>query len=243
MEENVRSRAFIEKLLRHPAFHPFLEDLSRDPAITEPAVPAVPTSTIKDELSPNQSQQSSPQIGGQSDSMDGSSQRSSGRTVRMSGNPWPMPNMDMASFEPPQVFAVFDIPSVPSSVLEQGSLSGKDDAPLPISFDGSEKRDYPVIEVPPMELSDKIAPKFTDTSCDPEFSLYDSSPTFHIAKQRSKSSVHDSNMNEKSQILLFVHGINTDEMSMKRFAEMCARLDPVCSRIKALTANLDDFRL
>ena len=30
MEENARSRAFIERLLRHQAFTPFLEELSRD---------------------------------------------------------------------------------------------------------------------------------------------------------------------------------------------------------------------
>ena len=40
MEENARSRAFIERLLRHQAFGPFLDELSRDPALTEPAKPA-----------------------------------------------------------------------------------------------------------------------------------------------------------------------------------------------------------
>ena len=33
MEENARSRAFIERLLRHQAFTPFLEELSRDESL------------------------------------------------------------------------------------------------------------------------------------------------------------------------------------------------------------------
>ena len=37
MEENARSRAFIERLLRHQAFTPFLEELSRDESLQSKA--------------------------------------------------------------------------------------------------------------------------------------------------------------------------------------------------------------
>jgi len=47
MEENARSRAFIERLLRHQAFTPFLEELSRDESLeakpTMSSLSAAPT--------------------------------------------------------------------------------------------------------------------------------------------------------------------------------------------------------
>ena len=49
-QENARSRAFIEKVLRHPAFHPFLEDLSSEAAAMQ--VPAQLTaSPVADDVS------------------------------------------------------------------------------------------------------------------------------------------------------------------------------------------------
>ena len=97
MEENARSREFIERLLRHPAFHPFLDDLSRDPAIAEAASQKV-SSKSKDGRSVNHNSDAVPQIQDRLSHDESPSKGSSEAKESLSGNPWPVPDMDIGTF-------------------------------------------------------------------------------------------------------------------------------------------------
>ncbi|KAL0259337.1 hypothetical protein SLS55_005073 [Diplodia seriata] len=170
MEENARSRAFIERLLRHQAFGPFLDELSRDPALMEPAKPA------------SAPQQPAPQMIKQS------SQNNSQMGMSMipeQPNNMAFDNMNYSfnagfNFGQPQVFAVLEVPEGPANPFDIETLSGKGSSTFsPVEEIKEIKPDYPVIERAQIEgekPTEVVAETEEVDDGNPDFALYYNSP-------------------------------------------------------------------
>lgn len=233
MEENVRSRAFIEKLLRHPAFTPFLEELSRDESLQQTKPPA----------------QMAPRVPAPKDPSPFAAPQQEDLTVGMAmipepqidlsalnlNNNWGVPSTGFG-FSQPQVFAVTEVPEGPANPVDVNVLSGKsEDALLPAlpsieeeQAESSElKYDFPIIERREVQMSERSpAPQAKRTDADiafdndPAFTLYAPAPT----------PAHSS-----SAPIAF----DNDEDAEQALERMFARAERVYGRMQHLTSHLD----
>lgn len=259
MEENARSRAFIERLLRHQAFTPFLEELSREEGIdVKPVMSSLssasttPTpATARKDVNPYQNQQfggmpsqpNNPQIGMTlipETPLDMS-------LLNLSSNSWNT-NSNVGSFNyQPRVFAVTELPAGPVNPIDTDALSGKgfgsifaaeDDSPVEPA-----KPDFPVIERP-METK-PVQVEIEEEDEDPEFDLYRSSSSTSASVAAAPYEQHESLFGaanpEKvfAHFELFISEESADERLMARFERQCAKMDRLCERIDALTSFLD----
>jgi hypothetical protein len=257
MEENARSRAFIERLLRHQAFTPFLEELSRDESLeakpTMSSLSSTPTPTpapARKDVNPYQNQQfgsmsqpENPQIGMAlipETQLDLS-------MLNLNTNNWAMNNMNSFNYQQPQVFAVLELPEGPSSPLDTQAMSGKGFEAFAVEEPVIEevKHDYPVIERPIQ--SEKTVPAEVDEDDDaPEFDLYRSSPSKSVSTS-TESSIenHEPLFGDAAPEKVFAHFelFVSDEADnqrlMERFERMCASMEPAFQRIQAMTSHLD----
>lgn len=249
MEENARSRAFIERLLRHQAFTPFLEELSRDESLD--AKPAVAT------LSGSTTPTPAP-VRTQGQQFSGLAQPQVGMTLvpetpldmsmlNLNSN-WPMNNGNSSfNYQQPQVFAVTELPAGPVNPLDMDVISGKGYSSIfAVEDDASSeevKADYPVVEraMP----SEKPAPVEIEEE-DPEFDLYNSAPTPSASAPATTSiESHDSLFGDIDAEKVFAHfrlqisDEVVDELKMARFQRQCARMEASLARIEAYTSHLD----
>ncbi|KAF2740840.1 hypothetical protein EJ04DRAFT_558807 [Polyplosphaeria fusca] len=253
MEENARSRAFIERLLRHQAFTPFLEELSRDESLqakpTMGSLSSTPTPAApRKDLNPYQSQQfnmsqpENPQIGMAlipETPLDLSA-------LNLNNNNWGV-NMNGFNYQQPQVFAVLEVPEGPVNPIDTEALSGKgfqafaDEEP---SVD-EVKPDYPIIERP-VESQSSSPVEVEEEDDDPEFDLYRSSPAPSTANTpaaplENHESLFGAANPEKvfAHFELFVSDEGENQRLMDRFERMCAAMEPVYQRIEAMTSHLE----
>ena len=241
MEENARSREFIEKLLRHPAFHPFLDDLSRDPAIAEAASQNLASSNSNADQSPSRSSKPVPQIN-DGISHEGPSRSSSEIKVPLRGNPWPVPDMDIGNFESPRIFAVLDLPHIERPLPEEHSLFDKDGI---LSFHTEfepEKNVLDVMNTPAMDLSEKSGSIIANDAKGPGFDLYDdeasaSSNPGHFSQSVSYVSKFTVEVITPHNSQFFNNHIN--DPSFDRIRRICTRMDPVYARIQSMTTHLE----
>lgn len=254
MEENARSRAFIERLLRHQAFTPFLEELSRDETLdAKPAMPTLSGSTtptpapVRKDAGSFQGQQfgamSQPQVGMTlvpEAPIDMS-------MLNLNSNSWAMNNGNSSfNYQQPQVFSVTELPAGPTNPLDMDVVSGKgyssifaaeDDVPVE-----QVKADYPVVDrVLPAE---KPAPVEAEDDEDPEFDLYNSAPaSTSVAPStlESHESLFGDIPSEKvlAHFQLQISDEVADELKMARFQRQCAKMEAVFERVAALTSHLD----
>jgi hypothetical protein len=261
MEENARSRAFIERLLRHQAFTPFLEELSREEGIdAKPAMSTLSSASttptpapVRKDPNPYQNQQfggissqaNNPQIGMTlipETHLDIS-------MLNLNSNNWGANNLASFNYSQPQVFSVTELPAGPVNPIDTEALSGKgfssifaaeDDSPVE-----SVKPDFPVIERP---IESKPAPVEVDEEDDdPEFDLYRSTPTSVVSATATvtPSEQHESLFGainpEKvfAHFELFISDDAADERLMAKFEKQCAKMDRLCERIEAMTSHLD----
>jgi bZIP-type transcription factor MBZ1 len=260
MEENARSRAFIERLLRHQAFTPFLEELSRDeslqqkPAMTTlSSTPTPAPAAARPDMSSFQTQQ----FGGMSQPEN----TQIGMTLipetqldlsmlnitNSNNNNWGMNNnMNSFNFQQPQVFAVMELPEGPAHPIDTEALSGKGHS----SFFTEEespvdeiKPDFPIVQRP-IESTTTID-NVEEEDDDPEFDLYRSSPastsTIVAAPLENHESLFGAASPEKvfAHFELFVSTETDDQLLMEQFEKMCAATEPAMQRIQALTSHLD----
>jgi hypothetical protein len=259
MEENARSRAFIERLLRHQAFTPFLEELSREEGIdSKPAMSSLSSASTtptpapaRKDLNPYQNQQfgsmssqsNNPQIGMTlipETPLDIS-------VLNLNSSSWGANNMASFNYQQPQVFAVTELPQGPVNPIDTEALSGKgfssifaaeDDSPIE-----SVKPDFPVIEHP-VEPSHALV-EAEEEDDDPEFDLYRSSPVASTPISVTPLEEHESLFGaanpEKAfaHFELFISNDAADELLMARFEKQCAKMDRICERIDVMTAHLD----
>lgn len=249
MEENARSRAFIERLLRHQAFTPFLEELSREENLeTKPAMATLSGSTTPTPAPARQNQQfsamSQPQVGMTlvpETPLDMS-------LLNLNSNTWAM-NDGSSSFnyQQPQVFAVTELPVGPTNPLDMDVLSGKGYTSIFAAEDDvsneQEKVDYPIVErVMPSERPAVIE---SEEDEDPEFDLYNSAPVSTPAAAVPSVEDHESFFGEVNAEKVFAHfqlqfaDEVADELKMARFQRQCARMEAVFERVVVFTSHLD----
>jgi hypothetical protein len=259
MEENARSRAFIERLLRHQAFTPFLEELSRDESLDmKPAMQPLSSSTTptpaptRKEVNSFQGQQfggmsqpENPQIGMAlipETPLDMS-------MLNLNAQPnWGMNNMNSFNYQQPQVFAVLELPEGPSAPIDTEALSGKGHSTIFAEEDDSPieevKPDFPVIQRPIESQSAPVEAEEEDEN--PEFDLYRSAPapsaaTVSAAPLENHESLFGDANPEKvfAHFELFVSDEASNQALLDRFERMCAAMEPAFQRIQAMTSHLD----
>ncbi|KAF2642002.1 hypothetical protein P280DRAFT_468480, partial [Massarina eburnea CBS 473.64] len=250
MEENARSRAFIERLLRHQAFTPFLEELSRDESLqSKPVMATTPAPTpVRNQSSMHQSQQ----FGGMPSQPEN---RHIGMALipetpldmsmlNLNGNSWSMNNSRSPfNYQQPQVFAVLELPEGPINPIDSEVLSGKGYSSIFHAEDDSPadtvKADYPVIERPVESAAPAEAAEDEDE--DPEFALYSSSsvPATTSTPEHHENLFGDVNPEKVfAHFELFISDGAADERLMARFERQCARMNQCYERISALTSHL-----
>jgi len=254
MEENARSRAFIERLLRHQAFTPFLEELSRDESLDAKPTMAALSSTpapapapVRKDANPYQNQQY----------MSQSEQTHIGMTLvpetpldmsmlNLGTQNWGMNNMNSFNYQQPQVFSVMELPAGPAAPLDIQALSGKGQSFFSQQEATTEeaKPDYPIIQRP-IESAKAAPVEVEEEDDDPEFDLYRSSPTFTAPTPSAALENHEPIFGDISpekafaHIELFVTDEAADQQLMERFERMCASMETSMQRIDALTSHLD----
>jgi len=265
MEENARSRAFIERLLRHQAFTPFLEDLSREESLdSKPAMSSLSSATAPT-VAPARKNVNLYQ-GHQFEGMSQSENPQIGMALIPetpldlsilninNSNSWSRNSVNSFNFQQPQVFAVIDLPEGPTSPIDTEALSGKgfssfveENSPIEVV-----KHDFPVLERPLdfeemfVEGEDKEEQQVDDLDDDPEFDLYRSTPASSVsspdsAPLDSQEPIFGTMNPEKvsAHFELFI----SDEAEIQRLSErlerMCAAMEPVYQRIQAMTSHLD----
>lgn len=259
MEENARSRAFIERLLRHQAFTPFLEELSRDeslqskstmPALSSTSTTPTPAPARKDvNMYQNQqfggmSQPENPQIGMAlipETPLDIS-------MLNLNSNNWGVNNMNsFNNYQQPQVFAVTELPEGPANPIDTEALTGKGFSSVFAAEDDSPvdevKPDFPVIERPVESQAAPVEVEEEDDSS--EFELYRSAPAPSAPATVAPLENHESLFGGVNPEKVFAHFELTiadevaNELLMARFERQCAKMESVCERIAALTSHLD----
>ncbi|KAH7363668.1 hypothetical protein BKA66DRAFT_536333 [Pyrenochaeta sp. MPI-SDFR-AT-0127] len=254
MEENARSRAFIERLLRHQAFGPFLEELSRDEAL-QPKAPmtSMPSTSTPAAPAPAPAPFQSQQFGGMSQpenthvgmTMIPETQIDfSMLNLNNNGNNWGSNNG--FSYQQPRVFAVLEVPEGPSNPLDTEAMSGKGYSAIFNAEDDSSvdeaKTDYPVIERPVQ--SEKPTSVAVVDEEDSEFDLYNSSP----ARSSSVAAAaplenHEQLFTNPEKALAHYSLSISDEAQETQLAERLERriaaMEPVLQRLAAITSMFD----
>lgn len=260
MQENARYKQLAEKFLSHPAFRPFMEELSRDPAFAETLANVSSSPSTQPQQMPKDidpfaaSQQFIPPANNETHvGMTLIPDMPLDLSALNIGNNHGMPfsrASDMGSFMP-HVYAVMEVPEGPSEPIDFASLSGKDSENIVSQLSDEEKMTMPEIETPVkneiVSQERVIAPEATEPD-----NLIDENDESMILYAPSKSAspappsddAHDNLFGaiapEKAfaHIELFVSSEQDNQLLMDRFERMCARLDGRCSRIEALMSGL-----
>jgi len=265
MEENARFRALAEKLLGHPAFHPFLEELSHDRDLAESLSKA--SSSVSQGSSSAQ-----PSMNKDVDPFAANQQYLSPHnnvhvgmtlipetTIDLSSlnlgtaNNWAMPS-GMQTYQQPQVFAVTELPQGPAEPLDIAALSGKGSGDSVIDFAGTtdEKVDYPEVETPIVSkveslLEERAGQSVDSMECqfdenDPTEALFANSsslPASSTIEPVEYESIFGDISPEKAfaHFELFVSSDSDNQLIMEQFEKMTARLDASCRRLESLAAG------
>jgi bZIP-type transcription factor MBZ1 len=254
MEENARFRSLAEKLLAHPAFHPFLEDLSRDPSLAESLSKVtgnMSSSQMPKDLDPyNASQQFAPPP------------HSGETTVGMTlipevpldlsaltlgtGAGWNIPagrsQQPLATYQQSQVFAVTELPAGPVDPLDFGAaLSGKG-TEVEASFtevDETEKATAPLRHDVPEVEGEPAKKEFVIDENDETMCLFASSApkeVVAVAEPETFEPIFGEIAPEKAfaHFELFVSSEEDNTLLLGQFERMMARLDKTCRRLESL---------
>jgi len=250
-EENARSRAFIERLLRHQAFTPFLDELSREESLQPKASLPVSASTAPAPApAPFQNQQFA--------GMPQQQNTHVGMTLIPENQfDFAMLNINNGNNDnanwgvnngfgyQPRVFAVRELPEGPVNPLDTEAMSGKGHSAIFHAEDESSteaiKPDFPVVERPvasskPVTASVEIE--------DDDDELYASSPApSAITSAVAPLQDHEQLFTNPEKALAHFSLTITDDAQEARLAERLERrisaMEPVLQRLAALTSMLD----
>jgi hypothetical protein len=249
-EENARSRAFIERLLRHQAFTPYLEELSREESL-QPKTPMASTSAPT-AAAPAPASFQNQQFGGMSQA----------ENTHVGMTLVPETQFDFSSLNinngnwgvnngfgfQPRVFAVHELPEGPTNPLDTEAMSGKgysaifnaeDDA----AVDEEVKTDFPVIERP-VESQQPTFAAVDEEDVD-EDDLYASSPapslavTTPAAPIESFENLFTNPEKTLSHFTLVIADEAQETYLAERLERRIAAAEPVFQRLAALTSMLD----
>lgn len=246
MEENRRQQAFIERLLRHQAFNPFLEDLVKEqqemsapaplasmPSSSTPVAPAPAPA-------PAQFQFSQPENTHVGMTMIPETQLDfSMLNINNNNANWNMGN-GFNGYQP-RVFAVTELPEGPANPLDISAMSGKGHSAIFAAEDEAAeeevKADYPVIECPVQSEQTVMAAVEEDDAEDDEYDLYRSSPAPSTAPS---APVELAFTTEKaSRFTLVVADEASEAMLAEGLEKKIAAMEPAFQRIAAITSTLD----
>jgi hypothetical protein len=253
MEENARSRAFIERLLRHQAFTPFLEELSRDESL-QPKAPmaSMPSTSTPVVAAPAPAPFQNQQFGGVTQS----------ENTHVGMTMVPETQFDFAAlninnrnwgvnngfgFQQPSVFAVHELPEGPMNPLDTSAMSGKGYSAVFDAEDESTVEEvkpmYPVIERPVQsEKPTSAAPVVEE---DDEDDLYSSSPAPSSSATTPAAPLENYEVllinAEKalSHYTLVVADEAQEACLAERLERRIAATEHVLQRVAALTSMLD----
>jgi len=262
MEENARSRAFIERLLRHQAFTPFLEELSRDESLQlKTPMTSMPSSSAPAATAPAPAQFPPQQ------QFNGMSQA---ENTQVGMNMVPEPQIDFAmlninnsnnnnnnnagnwgvnngfSFQQPVAFAITELPEGPANPLDTEAMSGKgysalfhgeDDTPI------EAKTDYPVIERPAQSSQTVVTVDEADDEEDEEYSLYFSSPARPTTTVSTPLEDQENLFSNPDKALAHYSLVIPDEANEAHLADRLQRkiaaMSTVMQRVADITSMLD----
>lgn len=246
MEENRRQQAFIERLLRHQAFNPFLEDLVKEqqemsapaPLASMPSssTPVAPTPAP----APAQFQFSQPENTHVGMTMIPETQLDFSMLNINNNANWNIGN-GFNGYQP-RVFAVTELPEGPANPLDISAMSGKgyntifaveDEA----SAEEELKADYPVIERPIQFEQPVMAAVEEDDAENEEYDLYRSSPA--IAAAPSAPFELTLTTEKAGRFELVVSDKASEDMLAERLEKKIAAMEPALQRIAAITSMLD----
>ncbi|KAH7080923.1 hypothetical protein FB567DRAFT_595253 [Paraphoma chrysanthemicola] len=250
-EENARSRAFIERLLRHQAFTPFLEELSREEGL-QPKTPMAPmpsssTPIAAPAAAPFQNQQ----FGGMSQPENTHVGMTlipetqfdfSSLNINTNNGNWGVNNG--FGFAQPRVFAVHELPEGPVNPLDTEAMSGKGYSAIFNAEDDvvvdEVKPDFPVIERPVQTEQ----PAFTGPVEDEdEDDLYSSPVPSTAATTSAAIENHEPLFTNPEKALAHYSLVISDEAQEARLAERLERriaaMEPALQRLASMTSMLD----
>jgi hypothetical protein len=255
MEENARSRAFIERLLRHQAFTPFLEELSRDESLQSKApMTSMPSTSTPSTAAPAPAQfQQQQQFNGMSQP----------ENTHVGMTMVPEPQIDFAmlnlnnnngntwganngfNFQQPVAFAVTELPEGPSNPLDIEAMSGKGYSAILNAEDDSPveevKADYPVIERPVQSEPATGAVDETE-EVDDEYDLYYSSSAPSAAAPTPLED-HEALFTNPEKAFAHYSLVISDEANEALLAERLARkiaaMSPAMQRLADITSSFD----
>ncbi|KAJ4376767.1 hypothetical protein N0V86_006884 [Didymella sp. IMI 355093] len=247
MEENRRQQAFIERLLRHQAFNPFLEDLVKEQQEMSAPAPlaSMPSSStpVAPTPAPAQFQFSQPENTHVGMTMIPETQLDFSMLNINNNANWNMGN-GFNGYQPqgPRVFAVTELPEGPANPLDISAMSGKGHSTIfavedEASTEEELKADYPVIERPLQSEQTVMAPVDEDDAEDEEYDLYRSSPAPSVAPS---APVELTFITEKaSRFTLVVSDEASEAVLAERLEKKMAAMEPAFQRIAAITSMLD----
>jgi len=263
MHENTRFKVLAEKLLAHPAFHPFLEELSRDPSLAETLSSVTNSSGSTATNASQMPKDVDPFTASQQFIPPSSNETQVGMTLipempvdlsalNIGGNSWSLPSsrQHMGQFMP-QVFAVTELPE-PVEPIDFTALSGKTDDVLS-QFIDDEKVSYPEVETPLSTKNDNAVPDraIVEESAEVENRIDENDESMALfapstsSKKASESTDNCENLfsdmsPEKvfSHFELFVSSEQDNQELLDGFERMCARLESRCSRIHSMISGL-----
>jgi len=256
MEENARSRAFIERLLRHQAFTPFLEELSRDESLQAKApMTSMPSTAAPVAAAPAPTQfQQQQQFNGMSQA----------ENTHVGMTMVPEPQLDFAmlnlntnngnnwganngfNFQQPVAFAVTELPEGPTNPLDIEAMSGKGYSAILNAEDDSTveevKADYPVIERP--YQSEPTAPAAADETeeVDAEYDLYYSSSapsTTAAAPLEDHEALFTNPEKAFAHYSLVISDEANEALLAERLARKIAAMSPAMQRLADITSSFD----
>lgn len=251
-EENARFRSLAEKLLRHPAFHPFLDELSRDPALAESlskmtGASVAPQQQQHKDVDPySASQQFIQQQENQHVGMALMPEpQLDFASLNLGGNGnWAMQQpRGMPMFQQPQVFAVLELPE--PEPLDLSAISGKAEPALPSIEE--EKADYPEIEMPSTIKEDlPAAPvKAEDPKEEQQWNFPEDDESCALFANTSRPSSTAPtepatiDLTQKPHFELVLITEEDNKRLEQRLDKMVAKIDVTVGRIAHMTASFD----
>ncbi|KAF2995193.1 hypothetical protein E8E13_000374 [Curvularia kusanoi] len=245
-EENARSRAFIERLLRHKAFTPFLEEMVQDEALAAQAprasIPSAPTPVVSAPASapaPFQFSQPETQVG-----MTMVPETQIDFSMLNINNANANSNWNGFNGYQPRVFAVTELPEGPANPLDISAMSGKGHSTIfaaedEASADEELKPDYPVIERPVQSAQPTMAAVEEEDTSDDDYDLYRSSPAPSAAPV-APVELAMTNPEKASRFTLVVCNESSEAVLAERLERKMAAMEPAFQRIAAITSMLDN---
>jgi hypothetical protein len=247
MEENARFKALAQKLLAHPAFLPFMKDISQDPALADSfAAVANPSQQMQKDLDPYANSQYPPQS---------NNDVQIGMTLvpempvdlsalNLGNNNWSIPatRQPMSQYMQPQVYSVTEVPE-PTEHIDFSSLSGKTNDDFLSQFSEEEQKStFAELDTPSKEDRLEITEAPVPEDVIEEESEEDFDETMALfAPVRSRRSSSPSEVveliavNQKpNEIELCV----VNESDIAAFERLSARLDARMKRLESMMSSL-----